>query len=732
MTRYALQGMNCAGCAASIEGALRSLEGVTAVRVDFAQAVAHVEGPAPAAAVQAAVAGLGYQAEPLAEGDAAPARERLAAEAARLRRSFLLALPAAAAVAVLGMGGVRGPVADGAQALLAAAVLFGPGLRFHRAAWQRARHLEAGMDTLVSLGTLAAFGASPAGLLGGGHLFFDSAAVIVALILLGRWLEARARARTGDAVAALAGLAARSATLLVDGAEKAVPAASLVPGDRIRVRPGEKLPADGRVVAGASAVDESLLTGESLPVEKAAGDTVIGGSLNGSGVLEVEVTAVGAETLLAGILRAVERAQATRAPVQRLADRIAAVFVPIVLAVAILTLAGWLLAGGGGEAALSAAVAVLVIACPCALGLATPTAILVGSGEGARRGILFRDAEVFERSRQADLVAFDKTGTLTEGRMSLARVVPAPGESEDGCLGPAAALETASEHPLARAVVAGWRERHPGTALSAPTDFAAEAGRGVRGTVGGEEVRVGTLPWLLPEGAAPPPWLAEALAAAEEAGETAFLVEAGGRLRGLLTVADQLRPDAAGLVRSLAARGLEAAILSGDRPGTVRAVAARAGVAVGEGGLLPADKAAWIEERRAAGRVVCFVGDGVNDAPALAAADLGVALGSGSDVALEAGDVVLVGGGPSRLLGAFDLARLTLRTIRQNLFWAFAYNTLAIPLAASGRLSPMIAAGAMAFSSLSVVLNSLLLRARAARALGPAAGTSANAGPDRP
>ncbi|MFG3283908.1 heavy metal translocating P-type ATPase [Streptomyces sp. NPDC048111] len=609
--------------------------------------------------------------------------------------------------------------------LAAPAVVWG-GLPFHRAAWTNLRHGAATMDTLVSTGTLAAFGWSLWALFfgtagmpgmrhgfslttacgdGAGTIYLEVAAGVVTFILLGRYLEARARRKSGAALRALLELGAKDVAVLREGAELRVPVGELRTGDRFVVRPGEKVATDGVVVEGASALDASMLTGESVPVDVGVGDPVAGATVNAGGRIVVEATRVGADTQLARMARMVEDAQNGKARAQRLADRIAGVFVPVVFLIALGTLAGWLLATGDATAAFTAAVAVLIIACPCALGLATPTALLVGTGRGAQLGILIKGPEVLESTRRVDTVVLDKTGTVTTGRMSLYEVSPARDVDEKQLLRLAGALEHASEHPVARAVAAGAEDR--AGPLPPVEDFRSHAGRGVEGVVEGHRVYVGRDGDL-----ELPPELAAARRAAEAGGRTAVTVAWDGRARGVLTVADTVKETSAEAVRMLRALGLAPVLLTGDHRTVALAVAEEVGIAADAvyAEVLPEDKAAVVRRLQEQGRTVAMVGDGVNDAAALATADLGLATGTGTDAAIEAGDVTLVRGDLRVAADAIRLARRTLATIKGNLFWAFGYNVAAVPLAAAGLLNPMIAGAAMALSSVFVVTNSLRLR----------------------
>ena len=593
---------------------------------------------------------------------------------------------------------------------LATPVVFYAGWPFHRAAATNARHGAATMDTLISVGTLAAWVWSTVVLLAGisASVYFDTAGAITALILLGRFFEARAKRRSGEAIRKLLELGSKDARVLRDGVEVLVPAEALGVGELFVVRPGEKVATDGVVRSGTSAIDQSMLTGESVPVEVGPGDHVVGATINASGRLVVEATRVGAETALARIARLVAEAQTGKAPVQRLADRVSAVFVPVVIAVSVLTLAGWLAFGATTTAAFTAAVAVIVIACPCALGLATPTALMVGTGRGAQLGIVIKGPEVLEQTRQVTSIVLDKTGTITEGKMAIAELMPADGVSEEELLRLAASAEDASEHPIARAIAEHGRERL-GT-LPVAEHFSARAGRGIEAVVDGHVIVIGQPSLLNDWGATLPRTLAAEAERLESNGSTVVAVAWDGEARGLIAVADRVKATSRQAVSQLRALGLSPVLLTGDNERTARSVAAKVGIDRVLANVLPEDKVAEITRLQATGEVVAMVGDGVNDAPALAKADLGISIGTGTDVAIEASDLTLVSGDLRAAADAIRLSRRTLRTIKVNLFWAFAYNVAAIPLAVAGIVNPIVAAAAMAFSSVFVVSNSLRLR----------------------
>ncbi len=691
--RLDLEGMTCASCAARIEKKLNKLDGVEAtVNLATEQATVHCDAGVPIEQLVAAVESAGYGAHPAKAAHEAHAHgaagghdhhdEPVTVLTRRLALAIVLTVPVAllAMVPPLHFTGW-----EWLALVLSTPVVFYSGIGFHRAALKSARHFAATMDTLISLGTLAAWLWSTVVLAGGlaTDTYFEVGAVVTTLILLGRYLEARAKGRSSEAIRKLLELGAKEARVLRDGEEVLVPVGQLQVGDLFVVKPGEKIATDGVVVEGESAIDQSMLTGESAPVEVEADSEVAGATINSYGRLLVRARKVGADTALAQIARLVESAQSGKAPVQRLADRVSAIFVPIVIVLSLLTLAGWLAFGASAATAFTAAVAVLIIACPCALGLATPTALMVGTGRGAQLGVLIKGPEILEKTRRVDTIVLDKTGTITEGKMELAEVALLNGATRADVLRLAGAVESASEHPIAQAVARAARAELG--ELPPVTGFRNQPGIGVTGIVDGREVAVGR-------------------------SDGRIEVSWDGVPRATLEVRDTVKPTSAEAIRELKALGLTPVLLTGDAKQTAQRVAAEVGVERVLAEVYPADKVREIERLQADGRVVAMVGDGVNDAPALAQADLGLAIGTGTDVAIEASDLTLVSGDLRAAVDAIRLARKTLRTIKGNLFWAFAYNVAAIPLAVAGLLNPIVAAAAMAASSLFVVSNSLRLR----------------------
>ncbi|KAA5826125.1 heavy metal translocating P-type ATPase [Saccharopolyspora hirsuta] len=721
----AISGMTCASCAARIERKLNKLDGVAAT-VNYATERAKVtcpDGLDPQRLVDT-VEAAGYGAS-LPEPEAVEEPEDSARSLGRrLVVSAVLSVPV---IAMAMVPALQFAYWQWLSLVLASPVVLWGALPFHRAAWANLRHGAATMDTLVSMGTLAAFLWSLYALLfgtagvpgmthpfeltiqpmsGDGSIYLEVAAGVTTFILAGRYFEARSKRRAGAALRALLELGAKDVAVLRDGREVRIPVGQLAVGDLFVARPGEKIATDGVVDEGSSAVDASMLTGESVPVEVGPGDSVVGATVNAGGRLVVRATRVGSDTQLAQMAKLVEDAQTGKAEIQRLADRVSAVFVPVVIALAVATLGFWLVSGGGAAAAFTAAVAVLIIACPCALGLATPTALLVGTGRGAQLGILIKGPEVLESTRRIDTVVLDKTGTVTTGQMALVGVRAADGADDAEVLRVAGALEHASEHPIARAIARGAQEQVG--ELPAVEGFTNVEGLGVRGTVDGRAVLVGRSALL--DELHLPGELAEAKASAEEGGKTAVVVAWDGQVRGVLVVADTIKPTSAEAVAQLRELGLTPVLLTGDNQSVARSVAAEVGIDEVIAEVLPQDKVDVVKRLQAEGKVVAMVGDGVNDAAALAQADLGLAMGTGTDVAIEASDLTLVRGDLRAAADAIRLSRRTLRTIKGNLFWAFAYNVAALPLAAAGLLNPMIAGAAMAFSSVFVVTNSLRLR----------------------
>ncbi|ACB67817.1 heavy metal translocating P-type ATPase [Burkholderia ambifaria MC40-6] len=739
---FDIGGMTCASCAGRVEKALAAVPGVARASVNLAteRASVHGAGALDAAALIAAVTTAGYRASLAAAPDAGtgaaaevPAGDAAQAPEARKRReairernlvigSAVLSAPLIVSMLVAPFG-IDAMLPGWLQLVLASIVQFGFGARFYRAAWHAVKARTGNMDLLVALGTSAAFGLSLWMLVRDpvdpGHLYFEASAVIVTLVRFGKWLEARAKRQTTEAIRALNALRPDRARVVEHGVERDVPLAQVRVGTTVSIRPGERVPVDGRIVSGRSHVDESLITGESLPVPKDDGDPVTAGSINGEGALVVATTAIGAETTLARIIRLVESAQAEKAPIQRLVDRVSEVFVPAILGIAVLTLIGWLIAGAGTETAILNAVAVLVIACPCALGLATPAAIMAGTGVAARHGVLIKDAQALELAQRTTVIAFDKTGTLTEGKPSVT-AFDAVGVPREQALALAAAVQRQSDHPLARAVVAAHeadvvaRGVAAGSTDIVAADARAVAGRGVQAHVDGQLLALGSTRWRDELGIDVPPELDARAAELEHAGNTiSWLMRADAprALLALIAFGDTVKPGARDAIAALSARGVASVLVTGDNRGSAAAVAAALGIGEVHAQVLPDDKARVVAElKRTHGGVVAMVGDGINDAPALAAADVGIAMATGTDVAMHTAGITLMRGDPALVADAIDISKRTYRKIQQNLFWAFVYNLIGVPLAALGWLNPVIAGAAMAFSSVSVVTNALLLR----------------------
>ncbi|MFS2003980.1 heavy metal translocating P-type ATPase [Duganella sp. CT11-25] len=718
-----IEGMSCASCVGRVEKVLAAVAGVDKVSVNLATEMARVESAQPVdlALLVQAVDQAGYQATPVLPD--APAGAPAAAERAHglpgprdgdaVLLAALLSLPLVLPM-LLEAAGVHWMLDGRIQFLLATPVQFWLGARFYRAGWLAVRARSGNMDLLVALGTSAAYGLSVYQLLASRsampHLYFEASAVVITLVLLGKWLEARAKRQTASAIRALQVLRPDAARVRRGNQDIDVPIAEVSVGDLVVVRPGERIATDGVVAEGASHVDEALITGESLPVARHAGERVTGGAINGEGLLLVRVTAVGAESTLARIIRLVEDAQAAKAPVQHLVDRVSAVFVPVVLVLALLTLAGWWLYGGDVEQAIINAVAVLVIACPCALGLATPAAIMAGTGVAARYGILIKDAEALELAHRITTVAFDKTGTLTEGKPSLAALEPVPGADKARLLQLAAAVQRGSEHALARSV----QDAAAASAALAPltaSDVSALPGRGVAATVDGMRLALGSTRLMQEQGVSLEALSARAAALERQGLTISWLADAGERqLLGLLAFGDRIKPQARTALQALHAMHVQTILLTGDNQGSADAVGKQLGIGHVVANMLPADKASTVAALKTDGACIAMVGDGINDAPALAAADVGIAMSSGTDVAMHAAGITLMRGDPALVAAAISISRRSYSKIRQNLFWAFIYNLVGIPLAAFGLLNPMLAGGAMALSSVSVISNALLLR----------------------
>jgi Cu+-exporting ATPase len=713
---FNIAGMHCASCAARNERTLKKIAGVIDASVNYATHSARVqfdESIVSLGGLYDAVVKNGYQV--LTPEFAGDHKEHARQELVAARRRAFLALGFTVPIVVLAMFDIELPrsflghnLSVWIEAVLSAVVILVFGWQFHIGMLRQARNFAANMDTLISLGTLAAlFYSLWAMATSEHHLYFETGAVIAALILLGRYFEARSRGQASEAIEKLVELGAKTAHVRRGGQEQDIPIEEVKVSDILLVKPGEKVPVDGRVVNGTSTVDESVLTGESMPVGKAKDDEVFGATINVGGAFEMQATKVGEDTALAQIVKLVTDAQVNKAPIQRLADRISGVFVPIVLGLAIATAVAWYVATGDIYQSFVPAVAVLVIACPCSLGLATPTAIMVGTGLGARRGILIKNGEALERGKKIDVVVFDKTGTLTEGKPKVTDVVASKGQTVDAVLTLAASIERLSEHPLALAITRAARDKN--LELKDVGDFENHPGKGVQGKIGGAVVMVGSPRSLLEHGIPLTAHL-EKIEEYESAAKTVIAVSSGGALHGVIAVADTLKEDAKAAIGRLRREGIETVMVTGDNRRTAEAIARQIGIDRVLAEVLPQDKAKQVHALQKQKRRVAFVGDGINDAPALMQADLGIAMGTGSDIAIEAGNIVLVKGHPLKVIEALALARITFRTIKQNMFWAFFYNVAAIPLAALGLLNPMIAAAAMAGSSLTVVGNSLRIK----------------------
>jgi Cu+-exporting ATPase len=737
-TTLDIRGMTCASCVRRVERALSKVPGVETANVNFASETALITAPDTVAidTLVAAVERAGYAALP-----ATPDRDRGDEREDHARRTLRLVLfgaalgtPAVVLSMAMDIAGLE--IAGNATLhgwiilLLATPVQLVLGWRYYRGSYASLRHLNPNMDVLIALGTTVAYGFSAWVVIAQQpySMFFDVSAAVLVFITMGKYFEERSKGTASSAIRALLGLSAKSARVIRDGAEVEVPIAQVRVGDRFVVRPGEKVAVDGMVRDGHSTLDEAMITGESIPVEKRAGDAVIGGTVNQNGVIYVEATAVGEGTTLARMARMVEEAQGSKAPIQKLVDQVAAIFVPVVIAIALATFVAWGLGDGDWVNAMRAAVAVLVIACPCALGLATPTAIMVGTGLGAERGILIKNAEVLERTRRLDAIILDKTGTLTEGRPQVMAVVPAGLMPEATLLTLAAAAENSSDHPLSRAIVDAAVES--GYALPDATDFESVTARGVVATVEGRRIVAGNMALIEDQRATLDDSVRDEFARQEGAGHTVILVAIDGRVEGVIGIADEVKQNALRAIAALSALGLRVIMMTGDNERAAASVAQAVGLREYRAGARPEDKLELVRSLQAEGLSVAMVGDGINDAPALAQADIGIAMSTGTDVAIEAGDITLLHGDISKVAEAISLSRGTLTTIKQNLVWAFGYNVVAIPIAAAGLLNPIIAGGAMAFSSVSVMTNSLRLRSRQ-RAFAEAAGNTYSAGSTR-
>jgi len=719
-TTFTIVGMHCASCVARNERSLKKVKGVKDATVNFASHSATVEYDESLVTnktLYEAVIRNGYKV--LTEESAQAHKEMLHKELAAANQRAVIALMLSLPIAALAMFGIELPgtlaghnLSVWLQAVVSSLVILVFGWEFHVGMVKQAKLKSANMDTLISIGTLAALGYSLwAMAVGEEHLYFETGAVIAALILLGRYFEARSRGQASEAVEKLLQLGAKTARIIENDQEREVPVEHVQVGDILLVKPGEKVPVDGTVTEGASNVDESMLTGESMPVGKKEADDVFGATINLNGAIHIQATKVGQDTVLAQIVKMVAEAQVKKAPIQKLADKISGVFVPIVLGIAVVTAVGWYMATGDIAQSIIPAVAVLVIACPCSLGLATPTAIMVGTGLGAKRGILIKNGEALEKGKKIDVVVFDKTGTLTEGKPQVTDIVPlAQDISPEQLLTLGASLEKLSEHPLAQAVVHATEEKK--LTLKEVHAFESVAGKGVKGQIGGSTVLIGSLR-LLRESGISTQSQQQQLQTLEEQAKTVIAVAQNDVVIGLIAIADALKSDAKEAVAQLRHSSIETVMITGDNRRTADAIARQVGIEKVFAEVLPGEKADKVKELQREGQKVAFVGDGINDAPALVQADLGIAIGTGTDIAIEAGNIVLVKGSPLKVVEALKLSRLTFKTIIQNMFWAFGYNVAAIPLAALGLLNPMIAAGAMAFSSVSVVGNSLRIKRQA-------------------
>jgi len=711
---FSIEGMTCASCSTRLEKVLSKLEGVETATVNLSTeraVVTALPGAVSTSDVIAAVEKAGFSAKPAAEDASGEEEAAFTAQSKKDQTVFivsaLLTIPLVGQM-VWQLAGIDWMIPHYGQLLLATPVQFWAGARFYKSAWGSLKGLSGNMDLLVAMGTLSAYGLSLYIVLtsssGHEHLYFEASAAVITLVLLGKWMESRAKRGTTQAIRALMQLRPENARVLKDGREVTIPASAVESGDIVVVKPGERLPVDGEISDGRTQVDESLITGESLPVAKTVGDMVTGGSINGEGLIRIKATTVGKESVLSKIIALVQGAQATKPPVQKLVDKIAAIFVPIVIAIALATLIGWLWAGVSTEEAIITAVSVLVIACPCALGLATPTAVMVGTGVAASNGILIKEAEALERSQSIDTVVFDKTGTLTEGKPVVQAVETVEGGDKQAMLKLAASAQQGSEHPLAKAVLS-----YVEGPLSEVSDFSSRTGRGLTATVEGHQLNIGNRRLMKEAGVETGP-LEQKAVAFEEQGQTVMWIADGESLQGIISVGDAVKQEAKAAVEELARLKIRSVMLTGDNSRSAKAVAQAVGIEEVIADVLPENKADEVKRLIDDGRVTAMVGDGINDAPALATADVGMAMGTGTDVAMHTAGITLMRGNPLLVGDAIAVSRATYRKIRQNLFWAFFYNVIALPLAALGYLSPVIAGAAMAMSSVSVVTNSLALK----------------------